>query len=60
MYILLHGECRAVIENTEFLEYRRSMREKIKRLYTLVEKSISVETRFEKAKETDFDYIDNL
>ncbi len=60
MYIVLHGECRAVIENKEFLEYRRSLREKIKKLYTLVEKSISVEDRFEKAKDTDFDYLDNL
>ena len=57
---MLHGECRAVIENKEFLEYRRGMREKIRKLYTLVEKSISVEDRFEKATSTDHDYLDNL
>ena len=40
MYIILHGSCKAILQNKDFLSARRNLREEILKLYELVEYSI--------------------
>ena len=60
MYIVLYGECKAIIQNKEFLSSRRAMRDKIKKLYEIVDKSIKVEKKFEGMEERDPDFLSVL
>ena len=48
MYILLHGHCKTIIQNKNFLEARRALRDEMLVLYDLVEKSISYENKISK------------
>ena len=56
MYIVLHGHCKTVIQNKDFLEERRALREKILQLYSMVENGIELEQTLVKKAEEDEDF----
>lgn len=43
MYILIHGYCKAAIQDKEFLEARRLIREDMLKLYKVVGENIDAE-----------------
>ena len=43
MYILLHGQCKAIIHNKSFLEARRELRDDMHKLYAAIAESIRLE-----------------
>ena len=42
MYVLLHGECSALILNKDFLEFRRLIRSNIKNLFDEIDAGLDI------------------
>ena len=48
MYVIIHGRCKAILQNKNFLEARRVLREDMLELYAFVDENISAETKLSK------------
>ena len=43
LYIILHGQCESLEDNMQFLEYRRSLREKHRQMFDNEDKLLELE-----------------
>lgn len=48
LFLVLHGHCKVMITNDEYLKFRRSFRENLKKMYEIVEKNLDLEKKIAK------------
>ena len=58
LYLLLHGHCQVMITNEDYLLFRRTFRDNLKKMYECVEKTLDTEKMINKVTKNTQEFDD--